>query len=112
MIGTLNKPAIRYNLGRLEQIPVGEGRVFPIGGREIAVFRPREGGLYATQADCPHLGGPLADGLVGGGQVICPLHAYKFRLSDGKSVGNTCTGLATYRVWVNAAGRILVELDR
>ena len=40
-------------LGPLAQIPVGEGRVFDIGGLRIAVFHTRSGAVYATQASCP-----------------------------------------------------------
>lgn len=47
------------------------------------MFRPRGGGLHALQAICPHRGGPLADGLIDGVQVVCPLHNHAFRLVDG-----------------------------
>ena len=52
----------------------------------MAVFRPRDGGLYALRALCPHRGGPLADGLVDGSVVICPLHHHQFRLASGECV--------------------------
>ena len=52
-------------LGSLWEIPLGEGRVFTIGDRSIAVFRARDGGVHATDPFCPHRQGPLADGLVG-----------------------------------------------
>jgi len=32
---------------------------------------------------CPHRQGPLAEGLVGDGKVICPLHGHQFQLSTG-----------------------------
>jgi nitrite reductase (NADH) small subunit len=38
---------------------------------------------------CPHQGGPLADGIVGAGTVVCPLHAHRFRLKDGSGVDTT-----------------------
>ena len=76
----------RIALGSIDQIPLGEGRCFKLGAARIALFRPREGGVFALDAFCPHLGGPLADGLIGAGQVVCPLHAYRFRLSDGRGV--------------------------
>ncbi|HEY6422175.1 MAG TPA: nitrite reductase small subunit NirD [Pseudonocardiaceae bacterium] len=72
-----------YRLGRMDQIPVGEGRAFAVGDEQVAVFRPRGGGLHALQAICPHRGGPLADGLIDAGQVVCPLHNHAFRLADG-----------------------------
>ncbi len=47
----------------LSEIPPGEGRSFVAGGEKIAVFCTRGGKVYAVQAECPHRGGPLADGL-------------------------------------------------
>jgi nitrite reductase (NADH) small subunit len=71
-------------LGSLEKIPLGQGRCFIVGGEEIAVFRQRDGRLFASQNRCPHRQGPLAEGVIGGGKVICPLHAHKFDLSSGQ----------------------------
>jgi nitrite reductase/ring-hydroxylating ferredoxin subunit len=48
------------------------------------VFQSPSGGLHALQAICPHRGGPLADGLIDGTQVVCPLHNHAFRLADGQ----------------------------
>ena len=95
-------------LGPLDRVPPGEGKAFEIGGRRVAVFRTRGGELYATQAVCPHKGGPLADGVVGGGTVICPLHAYKYDLKSGQPLGNGCPALQTYRVELGADGEMLL----
>ena len=97
------------SLGRLEAIPSGEGRTFQIGERRIAVFRSREGGVFATQAECPHRGGPLADGLVGGNVLICPLHSLKFDLTNGQALNGECA-LRTYQTRLEN-GEILVELS-
>jgi len=43
-------------------------------------------------------GALLADGIVGGGTVICPFHAYRFSLETGKPVGNDCEALQSYQV--------------
>jgi nitrite reductase (NADH) small subunit len=85
-------------LGPSALIPPGEGRVFEIEGRRIAVFRTRQGALFATQAECPHRQGPLADGLVGGGHVVCPLHGFRFDLRTGDALGHACDPLTTYVV--------------
>ena len=53
-------------IGTLAQIPPGEGRNIVVGDRTLAVFHLRDGAVYATQPNCPHAGGPLADGLTGG----------------------------------------------
>ncbi len=65
-----------------EDVPLGEGRAVLLGGRRVAVFRT-DVGWHAIDARCPHLGGPLADGIVAGGKVTCPLHERRFDLACG-----------------------------
>ena len=71
------------NLGSRTTIPLGQGRCYVIGTAEIAVFRQRDGRLFATQNRCPHRQGPLAEGVIGDNRVICPLHAHQFNLETG-----------------------------
>lgn len=80
---TAGAPAI-VKLGPVAQIAPGQGFCFVVGKEEIAVFRQRDGSLFATQNRCPHKNGPLSEGIAGGGQVICPFHSYKFDLCSGK----------------------------
>jgi nitrite reductase (NADH) small subunit len=105
----MNARDIEVTLGPLSLIPVGEGRNFEIAGQRIAVFHTRAGQVFATQAECPHKNGPLADGLVGGNTVICPLHSWKFDLSTGEAVMGSCT-LKTYLVSVNEYKQIVLTL--
>ena len=57
-----------------------------VGGRRIAVFRLPDG-WAAIDAACPHLGGPLGDGLVAERCVTCPLHGRRFDLVTGEQHG-------------------------
>jgi nitrite reductase (NADH) small subunit len=107
----LNHNDAIYNLGSLEQIPIGEGRTFQLGRIAVAVFRARDGKVLATQALCPHKEGLLADGLIGNNRVVCPLHAYKFSLLTGQPIGNQCEALETYTVSLNETGDILLMLN-
>jgi nitrite reductase (NADH) small subunit len=101
---------LEVTLGRLSQIPAGEGRNFEVAGERVAVFHTRSGAVYAVQASCPHKNGPLADGLVGGTTVICPLHAWKFDLQSGEPIfGGSCK-LKTYAARVDEKGRIVLTL--
>ena len=102
--------SVEMTLGPLHSIPAGEGRSFQAGTKRIAVFRTRQGELFASQADCPHRGGPLADGLLGGSTLICPLHSLKFDLSTGRSAGGDCT-LKMYPTRLTPGGQIVVLLD-
>lgn len=71
------------NLGPINKIPLGQGQCFIVGGKEIAILRPRLGGLYAIDNRCPHRQGPLAEGVCDQSMVICPYHAHKFNLHTG-----------------------------
>jgi len=75
------------DVGPLDAISPGQGRAYVVGGRVIAVFRERDGRLFAIDNHCPHRGGPLADGIAGDGTVICPLHGWKIELATGRCVG-------------------------
>jgi nitrite reductase (NADH) small subunit len=96
------------NLGSVDKVPLGQGFCFIVGGQEIAVFRQRDGRLFATQNRCPHKQAPLAEGLLGGGVVICPLHAHKFDLSSGQ--GPNQEQLRTFPV-TEKDGQLLLTLE-
>lgn len=95
-------------LGPISAIPEGEGRTYEVDGRRLAVFRGRDGALFATQAECPHKNGPLADGLLGGSTLICPLHSLKFDLTTGKALNGDCS-LQTYAATLSETGQVMVE---
>jgi nitrite reductase (NADH) small subunit len=86
-----------HTIGRVEDVPLGEGRAFVVEGVQVAVFRLRDGSLHATQAACPHAGGPLADGLTDVNVLVCPLHQYAYRWSNGSSTSGA-TPIRTYPV--------------
>ena len=72
---------------RCQDIPLREGRAVKVGNREIAVFNLGDRFL-AVENRCPHKAGPLADGIVSGAAVVCPLHAWKFSLESGQGMNS------------------------
>ena len=96
-------------LGPFDAIPPGEGRAYDTGGVRVAVFHARDGRVLAVQAECPHRGGPLADGLTGAGTVICPLHSWKFDLETGGALMGEC-GLKTYPARIDGAGSVVLTV--
>ena len=96
------------NVGETGNVPMGQGFCFIAGSRNIAVFRQRDGSVFATENRCPHLGGSLAEGLLGAGKIICPLHAHVFDLSTGRGpVEKECIAVFPVR---EKDGQILVDL--
>ena len=73
-------------VGRLDDLPILEGRRTTIHGTRVAVFRLLDG-LAAIDATCPHKAGPLQDGLVADNCVTCPLHDRRIDLATGQMIG-------------------------
>jgi nitrite reductase (NADH) small subunit len=71
-----------------DEIPQREGRALRLGGLSVALFNTGEKFL-AVENRCPHKGGPLADGIVGGTTVTCPMHNWRICLETG-SVSKPC----------------------
>lgn len=72
-------------IAHCHDIPLREGRAVKAGNRAIAVFNLGDRFL-AVENRCPHKGGPLADGIVSGATVVCPLHAWKLSLETGRGM--------------------------
>ncbi len=72
-------------VGRVDDVPLLEGRSTTVGARRIAVFRLPDG-WAAIDAHCPHAAGPLADGIVADSCVTCPLHGRRFDLDTGEAL--------------------------
>jgi len=96
----------------VENVPPREGRAVQLGSMSLAVFNTGEGFL-ALENRCPHSGGPLADGIVGGTTVTCPLHNWRICLESGvvsKPCKESATQVRTFPVQVED-GIVLLGLD-
>ncbi len=90
---------------------LGEEDVIGIehAGALYAVYRTPSG-LYATDGLCTHECALLADGLVMGDIIECPLHQGRFHIPTGEARSPpVCENLRTYPVRVEA-GRIRLGL--
>jgi ferredoxin-nitrite reductase len=78
------KPAVEPErpMIRPQEIAEGSAKLLRSKGEEMAVFKSN-GRLYGIQNICPHEGGQLCNGWIEGGEVVCPLHGYKFDLKTG-----------------------------
>lgn len=71
----------------LADAELGEGEHRRVSAGEAAVLLVRDQGrLYALANTCSHAGGPLDEGELVDGCVVCPWHASTFRLTDGSIV--------------------------
>ena len=71
-------------VARTKDIPNGEGRLFEVGGRRLAVFNV-SGRFHAIDNACAHQQGPLADGDLDGCVVTCPWHGWTYDVTNGQS---------------------------
>ena len=67
------------------------------------------GRLAAVDNICPHRQGPLAEGWIEGGKVLCPWHAWAFDLQSGQADHDAAETVAVYPVRVED-GTVLIGL--
>jgi nitrite reductase/ring-hydroxylating ferredoxin subunit len=68
---------------RLDDVPPARARAVVVGGLPVAVVR-RGADVAAFSGRCPHAAGPMGRGWVEDGELVCPLHRWRFRLDDGR----------------------------
>ncbi|MBB3110963.1 nitrite reductase (NADH) small subunit [Paenibacillus phyllosphaerae] len=77
--------SVYHQVGPLTSFPPGVGKEVRIGTHELAVFRMADGGVYALENRTPHRkGGPLAEAIVSGHYIYCPLRDLKIDVRDGR----------------------------
>ncbi|MGO9337475.1 MAG: Rieske (2Fe-2S) protein [Terracidiphilus sp.] len=60
------------------EVPVeGDVAEFMVQGRALCVAHVN-GAVAVLDGVCPHEGGPLGEGIIEDGRVVCPWHAYGF----------------------------------
>ncbi len=93
----------RYVVATVEEIPPGGRKIVEVAGRSIGVFNVG-GEFFALRNRCPHQGGPLCLGRLGGfvtattpgeyeysreGEILrCPWHGWEFDITTGRSIFN------------------------
>ncbi|MFB4298811.1 Rieske 2Fe-2S domain-containing protein [Actinomadura sp. NTSP31] len=65
-----------------DELPDSEHRTVDVDGVPIMLYRAEQR-VYALEATCTHMGGPLDKGTIADGCVTCPWHGSTFRLADG-----------------------------
>ena len=70
-------------VGRLDDLPPGEGMRVSEVSPPVAVFHTEDGEVFAIDDTCTHQDASLADGWLEGCEVECPLHASRFDLRTG-----------------------------
>ena len=66
-------------------VPANEVRVVECAGRSLALSNV-DGAYYAIDNVCTHDGGPLGEGRIRNGRVICPRHGAAFDAKTGRVI--------------------------
>lgn len=96
------------DIAAVEDIPVRGARVVKTAMGCVAVFRTSADEVFALDNACPHKAGPLAEGIVHGKAVTCPLHNWVISLETGEAQGADEGTVATYPARIED-GRILLD---
>ena len=86
----------------------GEARRVRVDGKAVALFRTPEGFLAFDDA-CPHAGGPLSEGVLDDGVLVCPWHGFRYDTGTGACLIGDEFPAARRREVRLEAGRILVS---
>jgi nitrite reductase/ring-hydroxylating ferredoxin subunit len=100
----------KLNLNRkalLEDKPAGA----TVQGKKLAIVL-HKGKVYAINAVCTHMGGPLDKGHMEGDEILCPWHAGAYSIITGKADEKTkwVHDTEVYKVLEDKSGELSVEI--
>ena len=112
----------RYIFATVDEIPPGERKIVEVAGRSIGIFN-LNGAFFALRNRCPHQGGPLCTGSLGGlvissspgeyhysraGEMMrCPWHGWEFDIRTGQSwFDPTRVRVRSYKVTIESQSSI------
>jgi nitrite reductase/ring-hydroxylating ferredoxin subunit len=82
-----------------------------VQGKRMAIVL-HKGNIYALNAVCTHMGGPLDKGKVKGEELVCPWHLGAYFMATGKADENTkwVHDTQTYKIVEDASGELSAEM--
>src|SRR5262245_9640793 len=83
------------------------GRTVCLSGERVAIFR-YDSKVSAVSNVCKHQNGPLGEGKIVGGCIVCPWHGYEYEPASGRAPAPFTERLPTFSVRV-IGGRVLVN---
>ena len=97
-------------VAQVGDVPPGTIRPVEAGDVEIALAHCN-GGFYAVQGHCLHLGGPLGEGRLESCVLTCPWHGWQYDVRTGQNEFDLAIQLQTYDVQVEN-GEVRVRVGR
>lgn len=87
---------------------VNEAKEFPCPDRTICIANI-DGAYSAMDNVCPHRGGPLGQGMIEGGKVVCPWHAWSWDAKTGATELDSKLKVQIYPMKIED-GDVMVEV--
>jgi len=85
-----------------------EAKEFKCGEKEVCVANVN-GEISAMDNICLHRGGPLGQGMIANGKLICPWHAWAWDPQTGQSAHDRNVKLAVYPLKIEN-GDVMIEI--
>ena len=75
-----------------------------VNNKKVCIALKNEN-LFACANKCPHAGGDMTDGYIDAlGNIVCPLHRYKFSLTNGINTSGEGYFLKNYPIEIRENG--------
>jgi nitrite reductase (NADH) small subunit len=88
--------------------PIDEAKEFPCGDKTICIANI-DGAYSAMDNVCPHRGGPLGQGMVEGGKVVCPWHGWAWDAKTGATELDSKLRVRIYPMTIEN-GDVMIEM--
>ena len=88
--------------------PADEAKEFPCGAKTICVANVN-GTISAMDNICLHRGGPLGQGMIENGKVVCPWHGWAWDPKTGQAEQDSKAKIAVYPLKIEN-GDVLIEI--
>ena len=75
---------MKTKVARMAELAEGQRLCLTASGVKLVLIR-KNGGVFAIENKCPHLGLPLGRGKIEGGQIVCPFHGSRFDIETGEN---------------------------
>lgn len=86
-----------------DMLPDSRIKKVKLGNREIGIVRTGER-VFGFNTFCPHRGASLIQGNIHSGEIICPLHHYRFELKTGQAKMGDCSDLEIFPCHLSEEG--------
>ena len=88
--------------------PINEAKEFPCGDKLVCVANVN-GEINAMENVCLHRGGPLGQGVISKGRIVCPWHGWEWDPKTGEAQAPGAK-VAVYPVKIEG-GDVLIEME-